>query len=135
MQMPTIKTHCWELRSGEESHKKYPDTFWIPPLEQRVNLKVGQAAKLVFEIECEDENGIFINSERMWVIVSEIIGDFYIGILDNKPASFMPSDEVYLCFGAEIPFKVEHIIDIAEPPEKHVKWQLSLPPERRWLRG
>lgn len=48
----------------------------------------------------------------MWVIVSEVIGDSYIGILDSKPATVEPEDDVYLVFGAEIPFKSEHIAGI-----------------------
>jgi hypothetical protein len=41
---------------------------------------------------------------------------------------------VYLCFGAEIPFRAEHVIDIDDPPTEHVEWQLGQSPERRWPR-
>src|SRR3712207_3973726 len=105
MHLPSIEIDYWELRSGEEAHHAEPDTFWIPPLEARQNLQVGQAARLIFDIEIEDEPGKpVIQGERMWVIVSERHDDYYIGILDNQPASFEPLDDVYLCFGAEIPF-------------------------------
>jgi hypothetical protein len=70
----------------------------------------------------------------MWVIVSERQDGYYIGLLDNQPASFEPSDDVYLCFGAEIPFSPEHVIDIADPPQEYVAWQLSQKPERIWPR-
>jgi hypothetical protein len=70
----------------------------------------------------------------MWAIVSEQIGDVYIGILDNQPASIEAANDVHLCFGAEIPFLAEHVIDIGQPPEEYVQWQLSHSPERRWPR-
>jgi len=70
----------------------------------------------------------------MWVIVSEKRGKYYIGILDSRPASFEPSDDVYLCFGAEIPFLAEHVIGIGDPPEEYSNWQLSQAPERKWPR-
>jgi hypothetical protein len=68
----------------------------------------------------------------MWVIVSETIDGGYIGILDNQPASIPVDASDYLCFGAEVPFLPEHIIDIAQPPQDYIDWQLSQPPERVW---
>jgi hypothetical protein len=133
MHLPSFESDYWELRSGEEAHREHPDTFWIPPLEQRQNLNRGQAARLIFDIESEDEDGnINVQSERMWVTVSERHGDYYIGILNNQPVSLKPADDVYLCFGAEIPFLPEHVIDIANPPNEFVEWQLGQPPERCW---
>ncbi len=91
--------------------------------------------RLMFDIEFNDDDGrLVIQGERMWVIVSERCGDYYIGILDNPPASLEPSDEAYLCFGAEIPFLAEHVIDIADPPAEYSDWQLSQAPERKWQR-
>jgi hypothetical protein len=98
-------------------------------------LRRGQAAKLIFDIETEDESGkAVLTGERMWVIVAERIGDQFIGILDSQPACMMPNDTAYLRFGAEIPFAPEHVIEIAEPPSSYVEWQLSQPPERNWPR-
>ena len=136
MRLPDIESDSWELRSGEAAHQAHPDTFWIPPLEARQNLKRGQAAKLIFDMEAEDEHGdIMVQGERMWVIVAERYDDYYIGILDNQPSSIEVTDKVYLCFGAEIPFLPEHVIDIGNPPEEYVEWQLSQEPECRWPRG
>lgn len=135
MRLACHQKDYWELRSGEESHANNPEEFWIPSLEQRQNIKRGQAARLIFDIESVDENDqVVIQGERMWTIVAEKIGDYYIGILDNQPASFEPIDNIYLCFGAEILFLPEHIIDIADPPQDYVDWQLSQPPERKWPR-
>ncbi|RZK28007.1 MAG: hypothetical protein EOO63_12195 [Hymenobacter sp.] len=113
MRQPSIKTDYWELRSAEKSQAKYGDDFWIPALEDRQTLKRGQAARLIFDIEVDDEGKLEVQGERMWVIVSEKIGDTYIGILDNQPACSNFEDEVYLCLGAEIPFLSEYVIDIA----------------------
>ena len=135
MQLATIKNDFWELKSGEVCHEESPDTFWIPEKEERLNLKLGDAAKVIIEIESEDDLGnIHLQGERMYVIVSEILENFYIGILDSQPASLEPSDDNYLCFGAEIPFMAEHVIDINRPPEDYIEWQLNQKPERTWYR-
>jgi len=135
MELATFEKDFWQLRSGEKSHEENPDSFWMPELEERKSLKIGDAAKLIFDIESEDEEGkVHVEGERIYVIVSEIIDDFYIGILDSQPATFEVTDETYLCFGAEIPFKAEHIIDIDRPPEDYIEWQLGQKPERIWYR-
>ena len=137
MRLANFKEDYWELRSGEKSHQEHPDTFWIPDLSDRKSLKRGDAAKLIFDIECEDENGkITIEGERIYVIVSEVVGDKYIGILDSQPAC-IDKDQggVYLGFGVEIPFSPEHVIDIDRPPEDYIEWQLGQSPERTWPRN
>jgi hypothetical protein len=135
MRLPTLEKNYWHLLSGEQLHHDHPDSFWIPPRDDREQLRIGQAVKLYFEIQSETDAGeTTLSSERMWVIVAERVSDGYIGILDNQPASIESSDEVYLCFGAEIPFFPEHVIDIADPPTDYVQWQLAQPPERQWRR-
>ncbi len=134
MRLASFERDSWQLRSGEESHRLHPETFWIPPLEQRQRLQRGQAARLIFEIEGEEDGTVTVQGERMWVIVAEKIGDTYIGILDNQPACLDRSDSFYLTFGAEVPFRAEHVIDILQPPEKYVEWQLGQPPDRIWPR-
>jgi hypothetical protein len=135
MRLPRSETDSWSLRSGELSHREHPGSFWLPPLEKRKNLKRGQAAKLIFEIESANDAGaVSVQGERMWVIVAEKVGDVYIGILDNQPACLDRSGDFYLRFGAEVPFLAEHVIDIGEPPPEYVAWQLGQAPERRWPR-
>ena len=136
MLLASFEDDYWQLRNGEDSHKENPDTFWIPTLEERKSLKVGDAAKIILEIECENDDGeIVIEGERGYVIVSQIIGDKYIGILDFQPACIdRDQDDIYLCFGAEIPFSSEHVIDIDRPQEDYIKWQLGQEPERIWYR-
>jgi hypothetical protein len=135
MRLASFERDYWQLRSAEESHRQHPDTFWIPPLEQRQSLQRGQSARLVFEIEGEEEDGtVVVQGERMWVIVAEKIGDTYIGILDNQPACLERCDDVYLRFGAEVPFRAENVIDIGQPRPEYVEWQLGQPPDRVWPR-
>lgn len=135
MRLPDLKTDSWALRSGEAAHRANPETFWIPPSEQRHGLQRGQAARLIFDIQVEEDGRAVVQGERMWVIVAERCGEGYIGILDNQPASFEPGEDVYLCYGAEVPFLPEHVIDIARPPSEYVEWQLSQEAERRWPRS
>lgn len=98
-------------------------------------MRRGQAARLIFDIEGENENGkLEIVGERMWVIVSERVEDTYIGILDNQPTCSNFEDNVYLRLGVEVPFRAEHIIDIEDPPQDYVDWQLGQTPERVWPR-
>jgi hypothetical protein len=135
MRLACREVDFWELRSGEESHRRHPETFWIPSREAREKLRRGQAVRLIFDIETRDESAkVETQGERMWVIVAERVGDRYVGILANQPASIEPGDDVYLCMGAEVPFGPENVIDIAETPEKYIEWQLGQEPERRWPR-
>ena len=99
MELATFEKDYWQLRDGEESHRKNPEGFWIPDIDKRKNLKIGDAAKLILEIECEDEDGeIIIEGERGFVIVSEVVEDKYIGILDFQPVCIEKGEEsVYLC--------------------------------------
>jgi hypothetical protein len=135
MIFPSIEIDYWQLRSGEASHAKNPKTFELPSLNERKNLKVGEAARLIFDIASVDDHGkVVVEGERMVVIVSECHPDYYIGLLDHEPVTFSSNEEEYLVFGAEVPFRAEHIIEILYPPEKYYKWKLSLKPERSWPR-
>lgn len=117
--LATIENDFWELESGEARHAESPETFWIPPRNEREALEPGSGVKLLFIIETEDESGIEQGVERMWVIVKKRIEGFYIGILDSEPATFEPDPE-FLCRGAEIVFKPEHVIDISNPPREYI---------------
>ncbi len=136
MELATIKNDFWELRDGEKCNEENPETFWIPSLDARKALKRGDAARVILEIECEDEDGsLIISGERGYVIVSEVIGEQYLGILDFQPATIEKgNDDFYLCFGAEVPFEPQHIINITRPPEAYIEWQLGQEPERTWYR-
>jgi hypothetical protein len=136
MRLATFERDFWQLRCGEASHRAHPETFWIPPREERDHLRRGQSARLIFDIEGEDEDGqLQVQGERMWVTVAERVDDVYIGILENEPACFEPAQNVYLCRGAEVPFLAEHVIDITDASADYVEWQLGQEPKRRWPRN
>ena len=98
-------------------------------------MRRGQAVKLLFELEGENEDGnVERLVERMWVLVAERVGDGFIGVLDNQPAALEPTPDVYLIEGAEIPFWPEHVAVIAVPPPGWVDQRLGRPPIRRWPR-
>jgi hypothetical protein len=133
VRMATFDEDHWQLRSGEASNAASPQTFSIPSALERSGLTRGKAAKLIFEIEVEHADGsLIVEAERMWVVVRDVLPDGFLGILDNKPASFDPADDVYLRFGCEVPFAAEHVIDIADPPQEYVDWQLGQEPEQTW---
>lgn len=93
-------------------------------------------AKLIFVIEGEHEDGqVGVEVERMWVFITEAHDGGYIGILDNQPACLDPGSDAYLKMGAEVPFRPEHVIDIADPPGDYMLWQRSQPPLRTWPRS
>jgi hypothetical protein len=135
MKFPTIDADYWTLASGEDRHRAAPDTFWIPSLEERHGLQVGDAAKLIFEIESADEDGeISSNYERMWVVVSEVTPLYFIGRLTNRPADLDEDGGFYLGLDVEVPFLPEHIIDIDRPPKAYLDALFSEPPRKRWPR-
>ena len=111
----TLEDDSWELESGEIRHRKRPDTFWIPDRAVRENLRIGQAAKLLFRIRSADGNEIGV--ERMWAIVVERMGNHYLGILDDEPASTGPA---HLHAGTEFLFTAVHVIDIDDPPRAYL---------------
>ncbi len=84
-----------KLLDAEKQHSKHPTTFHIPSREERENVSVGMFVKLVFN-----------ESERMWVIVTKIEKNHFIGTLDNDPTV------VDLKCGDEIEFKSKHIIGV-----------------------
>ncbi|MEL0659483.1 DUF2314 domain-containing protein [Psychromonas arctica] len=86
MRLASFDKDYWELRNGEKCHQESPESFWIPDLEKRNSLRRGDAAKLIFDIECDEDGKVIIQGERIFVIVSEIVGDMYMGILDSQPS-------------------------------------------------
>ena len=135
MIFPKIDIDYWALISGEDRHCSAPDTFWIPPIENRQGLKFGDAAKLIFEIEAEDECGqVSREYERMWVVVSEVRPQYIIGRLTNTPMVCNENSGFYLMQDVEVPFLPEHVIDIDRPPKAYLDALFSEPPKKTWPR-
>ncbi len=108
MRSPTYENDHYVLDDAEERHKEHPETFWVPDKGVRESLKIGSLVKLVFSMEVEagsDE----VSVERMWVEVTQVKADHYVGRLDNTPygSSCVHCDQpVY--------FQSCHIIDVYE---------------------
>ena len=111
--LATFDDDGWTVSDGEVSHQNSPNTFEIPPFEERNSLKIGDWAKLRFLFFAVEVNGTPINGERMWV---EIIGhkdDYYQGILINQPI-FLEALE----YGDTLWFEARHVIDIVREADQ-----------------
>jgi len=94
----------WELENVELKAKNYPETFFIPSLNERKNKKIGESVRLHFVhlLKKQDEP----EAERMWVIITKerTLFSKYKGILENQPAYITE-----LNVGDEIEFEVINI--------------------------
>jgi len=108
MRAPDLQKDGWRLNDGEERHREAPATFQIPDLALRKMLRVGDYAKLIFEITVEGDE--YPAVERMWVIVRERTSDGYVGMLANQPHSISENAEFWR--GTELPFEYRHIISV-----------------------
>lgn len=134
MQMPKMDEDFWELVAAED-RISFSKEFSIPAKKDLESLKLGLAVQLIFKIELEDEVGIIhYQSERMWVVVSEICFPFYIGRLINTPASITEVGDFYLRYDAEIPFQSRHVIDIDRTPETILAVMFASTPTASWSR-
>ncbi len=93
----------YTLDNGLNLHREFLTTFWIPPQEDRESLRAGDLVKLIFRIEVDDEAHV----ERMWVQVTEVKPEYYVGVLDNDPCC---TDEI--CHGMRVEFHSDHVIQI-----------------------
>lgn len=94
----------WKLKNVEDEAKKYPDSFFIPSLEERKNIKINEKVCLHFIHLLRKDNEP--ETERMWVTITKEKNLFskYKGILDNQPVYIKG-----LNVGDEIDFGVENI--------------------------
>lgn len=98
----------YTLMDCEEQNAKHPDTFQI---DDSSNVQVGDWAKLVFQGEDHFD-------ERMWVKVITVIGDTFMGVLDNEPVLFEKED---LALGHVVVFERRHIANVTKPEPAHVR--------------
>lgn len=92
--------HRWHLESGIESNRKYPDTFWIPPDDDKAAIVPGVTVKLVFRMR--DGWG-----EKMWVKVTEVKRRHIVGTLENQPFGIPRLQP-----GAKVKFSRDEVVDI-----------------------
>lgn len=129
MRAPDLFEDGWCLESGVERHLLHPESFPIPDEAVRRGLKIGDFVKLTFLVQVEDDEDPIV--ERMWVVVREISGDTYFGLLDNEP-EIDENDEFWL--GTEIPFGPEHVIEFQGGDAKSVAYAARTP-LRSWPRA
>ncbi len=98
----------YKLIDGLQRHEANPNTFEIPSLEEKQELKAGDIVKLGFEATEEFDDGP--SGERMWVRTTKIKGDDYEGTLSNDPVVIED-----LKHGDKVIFNSKHIISIYEP--------------------
>jgi len=91
------------LDSGVEIHEVYPETFYLPPAEERETLQPGDLAKLIFRITGGKRTAV----ERMWVIVEKVRKGNYVGVLDNDPYCTES-----IRHGLVVAFQPKHVIQI-----------------------
>jgi len=89
-------------------------TFGLPPDEERMSLRVGKYAKVVFALDVvhtldEDPEMPPPDGERMWIMVTEVLrAGEYRGRLDNTPLFADVSR------GATVDFSWRNVISIME---------------------
>ena len=96
------------LENAEATYRPNWQTWFIPRLEQRTRMQVGECVTLGFiaESESESENGT--QPERVWVRIDLVReGGRYIGVLLSNPAT-IPN----LAAGNRIEFAAENISEI-----------------------
>jgi hypothetical protein len=89
---------------------QYRDDVNPPPEELRDDLQAGTYVKLLFRFAAEDAEREDNQTERMWVLITEVDEDEnYIGTLENDPSH----GHVLAC-GDTIHFHPRHVMDILE---------------------
>jgi len=111
--LATFDDDGWTVSDGEVSQQNSPNTFDIPPFEERSSLEIGDWAKLRFLFFTVEVNGTPINGERMWVEVISQKDGYYEGILINQPV-FLDA----LKYGDTVWFEARHVIDIVRESEQ-----------------
>lgn len=103
----TDRTVEYRLANGEARNHEAPRAFFIPARSEREALKVGDYAKLLFELidPSDDDPG----AERMWVQVLGVSNGKYVGALTNAPRAITT-----IGVGDRVDFGPEHVIGTLE---------------------
>ncbi len=100
----------WKFESGVENNARWPDTFWIPSDADKAAIVSGMHVRLIFSMRHGYGGDGW--AERMWVDVTEVKGNRYVGTLRNTPVGIpkLYPDQL-------VRFTDDHIIDISDPNE------------------
>lgn len=106
--MPKERKPRYTLLDAEQQNAEHPETFWIPEKADRQSLKPGQIVKCIFQ-GTKQKNP----TERMWVIVHEVLPDgSYRGELNNHPTF------IHAKAGDAVIFSAKHVIQIYQQQQK-----------------
>ncbi|WP_162260320.1 DUF2314 domain-containing protein [Nocardioides sp. Root190] len=100
----TDPDRAFRLASAVERNREEPEDFLIPSRVERESLKRGWLAKLIFEPGASAREGE--SPERMFVEVTRVLEDRYLGRLVNDPMSLSAP-----AYGDLIEFGPENVID------------------------
>jgi hypothetical protein len=130
---PALSTDHWELASAEHRNQRSNGTFWIPSLQDRAALQLGDLAQLLFSMQTDDGDGAHeVVVERMWVLVTELRDNGrFLGRLVNQPVG-VDSRSHYLTLGAEVPFGTEHVVEIRRWDQHDIDDFLAHALHRKW---
>jgi hypothetical protein len=109
---PCFTKHGYYLDNAVELSKIFPESFSIPPEDDRLAIKEGDFVKLMFSFIPEGQRPVDYDCERMWVIVKERIADHWVRVLDNDPQFHKA-----ISSGHELCFHPDHILAIENPKE------------------
>lgn len=89
-------------------NKNYPDSYHIPDAAHIAQLKVGDFAKLDFQYseKYPTPQGVYINTERMWIEITQINGHQFSGKIYVCPIN--PN----LKLGQPVDFEAKHICNV-----------------------
>ncbi|MFF2877649.1 DUF2185 domain-containing protein [Gottfriedia sp. NPDC057991] len=104
----------WYLENVYERNEESPYTFYVLSKVMIDNLAVGDLVKLIFVME---EQEVGLSAERMWVEITQINGQKFIGKLDNDPYRLQA-----LKAGDEITFGMENICDTEYKDPDSADW-------------
>ena len=113
------QSQTWTLDDAEERARKHPYTFWKPSHQLTEKIRPGDLVKLIFVLTERGPDDP--HAERMWVEVTEVTDQGFVGTLDNIP-QYIPDFE----HGTIIEFESRHIIDsnLDDPvPDPTLEWQ------------
>lgn len=119
--------HFSGLLDAEQRHRADPMTFSIPRSDIRRSLEPGSRVKLLFAAGTGDPPP----AERMWVEVTQVQRERYVGRLANEPVAI-----VDLTLGDEVTFGPEHVAAIwRETGHEPSPGQYAIVSSRVWRDG
>jgi hypothetical protein len=108
------RSPLWSLANADEMHARHPRSYFIPDMERRIALLVGECVRLEFHYGPDADREQHGHAERMWVEVVEQRADGHAhDRLRNRPARLVGID-----IGDLVPVEPENVIAIGYTDEE-----------------